>query len=299
MFFIKKFIHVLVNPLYSIITKSFESGIFPSQLKIAKIVPIYKGGDKNSPDNYRPISLLPNFSKVIEKIMCNRLTFYLESNNIICKEQYGFRKEHSTLHPIIQLLNQVSSANNKNEFSIAIFCDLRKAFDTVNHTILLKKLEKIGVKGIELCWFKNYLTDRKQFVSLNDVTSKLLSCYLGVPQGSILGPLLFLVYINDLPSSTCLKSSLFADDTMLMDSSPDLNLLVTKINAEFHKIINYFKINRLALHPEKTKFMLFTTKKGIKTPPIVFNFNELNCVNPSNDLIKPMDCVNDQQNPSI
>jgi hypothetical protein len=190
-------------------------------------------------------------------------------------------------------------ANNKNEFTIAIFCDLRKAFDTVNHEILLKKLFNIGVRGIELEWFKDYLSNRKQFVSINNVNSNLLSIILGVPQGSILGPLLFLIYINDLPSITNLKSSLFADDTMLLDSHIDLHTLVLNVNSEFQKVISYFNQNKLSLHPEKTKFVLFTNKKNVGTPPIVFNYNDINNPISNADLIYPMECINSLPSSSI
>jgi hypothetical protein len=294
MFFIKKFKNTIVNPLYYIIFKSFETGKFPSQLKIAKVVPIHKGGDKSLPDNYRPISLLPNFSKIIEKIMSNRLTSYLENNNLISSNQFGFRKGHSTLHPIVHLINQISLSNNSNHYSIAIFCDLKKAFDTVDHKILLKKLYKLGVKGLAYEWFKDYLFQRKQFVSLKNVNSNLLCILLGVPQGSILGPLLFLIYINDLPDCNLLKNFFFADDTMLMDSHCDLNTLVVNVNREFQKVISFFRSNRLALHPDKTKFMLFTTKKNFQRPNIVFNFNEINATYTNPDLIQPMTFVNEQ-----
>jgi len=299
MFFIKKFVSILVNPLYYIISKSFETGKFPNQLKIAKVVPIYKGGDKTSPDNYRPISLLPNFSKIFEKVMCNRLTFYLESNNLICNEQFGFRKGHSTLHPLVHFLNHVSVANNQSKYTIAIFCDLRKAFDTVNHKILINKMRKLGITGIELDWFVDYLTSRKQFVSLNNVNSNLLSILMGVPQGSILGPLLFLIYINDLPKNNLLKNSLFADDTTLLDSDSNLDNLVQKINVEFHKVINYFKLNKMALHPEKTKFILFSNRRWTPLPNVVFNFNPIDSPHENPNLISPMLCVNGLQNPSI
>jgi len=254
---IKQFVSALIEPLYHLIYKSFETGSLPEQLKIAKIVPIFKGGDKLLPDNYRPISLLPNFSKIFEKVMSNRLTSFLETNKLLCEQQFGFRKSHSTLHPLVHFLNKISEAKNKNKYTIAIFCDLRKAFDTVDHQILLKKLFNLGVRGVELEWFRNYLSNRKQFVFLNGKTSNLLSILIGVPQGSILGPLLFLIYINDLPSCNTLNNSLFADDTMLLESHEDFQLLVAKINSEFHKIVNYFQFNKLALHKDKTKFLVF------------------------------------------
>jgi hypothetical protein len=296
---IKKMAPPLVNPLYHIIYKVFLTGHFPEQLKIAKVIPIHKGGDPTAPDNYRPISLLPNFAKIIEKVLSNRLTHFLESNNLLCQEQFGFRKSHSTLHPLIHFLNNLSKAKTQNKFSIAIFCDLRKAFDTVNHDILIKKLFHLGIRGVELDLFKSYLSNRKQFVHINGTNSSLLSIILGVPQGSILGPLLFLIYKNDLPSCNNLINSLFADDTMLFDSHESLPLLVTKINSEFQKVITYFNQNKLSLHKEKTKFILFFKNGGPDMPNIVFNYNDISSdvVNP--DLIYPMHCINNLPVPTI
>ena len=299
MFTVKQFVSSLIEPLYHIIYKSFETGAIPEQLKIAKIIPIHKSGDRLLPDNYRPISLLRNFSNILEKVMSNRLTYFLESNNLLCQEQFGFRKSHSTLHPLVHFLNKISEAKNLNKHSIAIFCDLRKAFDTVDHKILLKKLYNLGVRGIELKWFENYLANRKQFVQLNGKTSTLLSILIGVPQGSILGPLLFLIYINDLPLCNRLNNSLFADDTMLLESHEDLPFLVSKINQEFHKIVNYFQFNKLALHKDKTKFLIFFKSNNTPTPDIFLNFNDLNEPIQNDNLKFKMCCVNDQNDAKI
>jgi len=150
------------------------------------------------------------------------------------------------------MMNYISTALNKKETAVAIFCDLRKAFDTVNHEILFKKMYKIGIRNKELDWFKSYLSNRKQFVSINGISSSLLEILLGVPQGSILGPILFLIYINDLPSSSLLRSLLFADDTALLARGSNINDLADFVNTEFHKVVQYFRKNKLALHPEKT-----------------------------------------------
>jgi hypothetical protein len=241
MFFLKKFKNYFVKPLRHIFNCSFLSAVVPSQFKVAKVIPLFKAGDKSLPDNYRPISLLSCFSKIFEKVVCLRLLNFLENNNILTPDQFGFRKSHSAVHPMVHMMNFVSSALNKKETAIAIFCDLRKAFDTVNHEILLKKMHRIGIHGNELEWFKNYLSNRKQFVSFNGKSSSLLEILLGVPQGSILGPILFLIYINDLPLSTLLKSLLFADDTALLASGSNIETLTEFVNNEFHKIVYYFR----------------------------------------------------------
>ena len=161
---LQKIVTAISVPLTHIFQGSLASGLVPNQLKIAKVIPVFKSGQKDSMDNYRPISLLSCFSKVIEKIVCNRLTLFLDSNNLITNAQYGFRKNHSTLHPLVHFANFVSSALDKKEHCVAIFCDLRKAFDTVNHAILLNKLKKMGIRGNELLWFQDYLSNRKQLV---------------------------------------------------------------------------------------------------------------------------------------
>jgi len=262
MFFLKRIVEGLVQPLKNIINLSFHTGRVPSQFKIAKIIPIYKSGDPRAPDNYRPIALLSNFSKIMERVMHARLSGYLEEHEIITSSQFGFRPNHSTIHPIVHLNTFVTQAFNDKKHVLAIFCDLRKAFDCVNHNILFKKLKKIGVRGIELEWFKSYFSERKQFVSLNGYDSALLEIVLGVPQGSILGPLLFLIYINDLPECTLLKILLFADDTTILAAGDNLEELYNTVNREFYKIACYFRRNLLSLHPKKTQYIVFSTSRG-------------------------------------
>ena len=164
MFFIKKVILSISGPLKHIFNLSFSSGAIPNQLKIAKVIPIFKSGDKTLADNYRPISLLSCFSKILEKIVYIRLSKFLERCDILTKFQFGFRANHSTVHPMTKLLNFVSKALNEKKHAVALFCDLRKAFDSCDHSILLSKLEKMGIRNNELLWFKNYLTNRMQFV---------------------------------------------------------------------------------------------------------------------------------------
>jgi hypothetical protein len=189
------------------------------------------------------------------------------------------------------LLNKISASLNSKMYSVIIFCDLKKAFDTCNHNILLKKLSLLGINGLELAWFKSYLTDRLQFVSIDNVDSLLLTIITGVPQGSILGPLLFLVYINDLPNCTSLLSQLFADDTALSASSADLPTLFSLVNNELHKLCTYFRTNMLSLHPDKTKFLLISPS-NLPVPQnlkIFINNNNQDENNPSR--IHELSCV--------
>jgi hypothetical protein len=289
--FIKKFALTLSTPLYYVLNKSFSTGSVPTQLKTAKIIPFYKSGDSSSMDNYRPIAMLDVFSKVMEKIICNRLCAHLDKNELINDFQFGFRSNHSTLHPMLHFMNKITNSLEKKEHVVAIFCDLRKAFDCCNHKILLNKLFKMGIKGRELLWFQNYLCGRKQYVTINNSYSEVSDITIGVPQGSILGPILFIIYINDLPSCSNFLSLLFADDTTLLLSHSDINVLIQIVNLEFRKVVNFFRSHKLALHPAKTKFMLFSNSPNVKSKnyEIVINFN--NDGEDDNTLIFPIERV--------
>ena len=288
MYLVKKLSFQLAKLLCHLINLSFSTGVVPTQLKIAKIIPIFKSGDPLCMDNYRPISLLSCFSKIFEKIACIRLSIFLENNKLLSDNQFGFRSNHSTVHPMLKFMNHVSNALNKKKHCIAIFCDLRKAFDTVDHEILFKKLERLGICGSTLKWFKSYLSERKQFVSIDGVLSDLLEILIGVPQGSILGPILFLIYVNDLPEWSNLLALLFADDTTLLASDDNIDDLILHVNSEFKKIVTFFRAHKLSLHPEKTQFILFTNSTIVKQKniPLVINMNNHTLDNPG--LIFPM-----------
>ena len=222
---------IISSPLRKLIDKSIEIGAYPSKLKHAKVVPIYKGEDKTDPSNYRPISLLSVFNRIFEKTMYRRLMAYLEINGILCDSQYGFREKHSTEHALIDILNQIQSHFEKGMLSRGVFIDLKKAFDAIDHCILLQKLYHYGIRGIINDWFHSYLTDRVQSTQIGSEVSTKLTTACGVPQGSVVGPLLFLLYVNDLCRlSDKLSFYLFADDTNLLYADRDINSLERVVN---------------------------------------------------------------------
>jgi len=221
--------------------------------------------------NYRPISLLCNFSKILEKLVHTKLTGFLEGRGLLSLSQFGFRTAHSTTHPATHLMNFISEAFNNKQHVAAIFCDLSKAFDTCDHNILLKILHEKGIRGTELNWFKSYLSNRSQYVSLGGECSDKLLIKLGVPQGSILGPLLFIIYLDSLPTVTNNPLFLFADDTVLLASDSDIGSLTSKINREFKKVCHFFREHKLSLNPSKTQYIIFTNSQTVhQTPTRVF-----------------------------
>ena len=251
----------ILVPLTHIFNLTFTTGIIPDKLKIAKVIPIFKSGEKELTSNYRPISLLPTISKVLERLMFDRLTDYCSKYKILIDEQYGFRKSRTTEQAIIDFQDHIIQNINNKLWSLGIFLDLSKAFDTLNHDILINKLEYYGIRGLGQSWFKNYLTGRKQLVSLGNTQSPMTNITHGVPQGSILGPLLFLIYINDIKNTSNIgKFILFADDTSIIYSDENLEKLYEKTNKDIQNINTWFEINKLSVNVKKTKAMLLNTK---------------------------------------
>jgi hypothetical protein len=266
-----KFCHSsLIDVFLHIFNLSFSQGVFPSDLKIAKVIPLFKGGDSSAFNNYRPISVLSVFSKLLERLFYNRLYNFLSQNNILYEYQFGFRKSFSTQLALSLLLDKISHALDNGEFVVGVFLDFSKAFDTVNHDILFDKLFHYGIRGIPLCWLKSYLKDRKQYVIYNGAVSPLQRISCGVPQGSVLGPLLFLLYINDLPH-ICNNAFMymFADDSNLFMTDNNLRRIENTLNNELSLLSEWLKSNKLSLNIKKTHFMLF--HPGRKKPP--FNLN--------------------------
>ncbi len=271
---IKKIIYEISVPLAHIFSLSINSGIFPKALKTARVVPIFKSSDPEIMDNYRPISLLNTLSKILEKAISYQLVNHLELNNLLYKHQYGFQKNKNTEHNLISVSNYIYDALSKGEYCIGLFLDLRKAFDVCSHDILLTKLKYLGIKGTPLKWFESYLNERMQFVEVNGARSGKKLIKISVMQGSILGPILFLCYINDLFKCTDLATFMFADNTSAFKSGKNLRTLSTQMNEEINKMAIWFRANRMAVNVMKTKYIVFHTRgKQVKPEDCILTFN--------------------------
>ena len=244
-----------MRPFSELINKSFSTGCILNIRKTAKVIPIFKAESRLLCNNYRPITLLSNISKIIEKIMHQRLNKFLEENNCFYNLQFGLHLNLSTNNALLSIIENIQTDLDNGDFAAGVFIDLKKAFDTVDHDILLKKLEYYGVRGLLKDWFQSYLKNRKQFVSVNNSTSNTKEITTGVPQGSVLGPLLFLLYyINDLHKSVKhSKTYHFADNTNIMQSNKSLDVLSNNLNKDLKSCLQWPKGNELSHNISKTK----------------------------------------------
>ena len=285
---IKIIIHEITPSLTLIINQCLTTGIFPDKLKIGKIVPVYKKGNHKLIDNYRPISLLPTISRIFETVIYSQLYEYIEHHHIMNDSQYGFRKAHSTVYTATELIDRLTYKLDNNKIPFNIYIDLSKAFDTLNHSILLSKLHYYGIRNTALTLLKSYFTNRKQYCDYKGTSSIMLLIHKGVPQGSLLGPLLFILYVNDfyLSSNKC-TFLMYADDTTLLstydtfhtNTDTDIATIQRNINEELLRVTTWLSRNKLLINTTKTKMTVFhTQQKHISYPDVIINNSHVEIV---------------------
>ena len=247
------------TPLSGLINACLEVGFFPDFLKVARITPVFKSGDPTQFGNYRPISVLSVISKIFERVIQGRLLGFLKEQGHILNSQYGFRRGHSTYMAILDMVENIRKAWEDGEHCLGIFIDFKKAFDTVDHSILLGKLYHLGIRGLPLELIRSYFSNRRQYVVFNGAESSQQEITVGVPQGSILGPLFFLLYINDLSRvSSFFRCILFADDTNIFASAKTKRELYDRVGVELGKLSDWFAHNKLTLNYSKTEYIDFS-----------------------------------------
>ena len=251
----------LAKPMTIVINKSIRESKVPSLHKKARIIPLYKKGAANECGNYRPVSLLSALSKILEKAVCSQLMDFLSTSSILCDNQYGFRPKNQTTHAVQHMMNIITEASTQDKVTIATYIDLSKAFDCLQYDKLFNKLHHIGFTESTLNWFKDYLTGRQQCVDLDGEVSPWLDVKLGVPQGSILGPILFLLYVNDINKcNEHAEYTKFADDTTILTTGSTIESATAKMNKSLERADLWFKRNKLNLNPSKTRYMIFNSK---------------------------------------
>ena len=263
---------IFAENLSKIINNAILQGVYPDGMKIAKVIALFKGGIKSNPNNYRPISLLSHFDKIFEKILCKRLVAFLEQKQILYCHQYGFRKLYSTAMALIEITDNIKRLLDERNNVIGIFVDFKKAFDTVDHEIMLRKLDCYGIRGHANMFFRSYLINRRQFTVANGVQSDIGFVKCGVPQGSVLGPLFFLLYINDIYRAVGRNAvRLFADDTSLLSCGLNLNDVIIQAKELFDKLYHWCVANKLSINSDKTNFVLF----HMKNKPVPNDFDSI------------------------
>ena len=283
--FLKDTAYVISKPLAHIINCSLKCGIFPPDLSIAKVAPIYKSGSKDSFDNYRPISVLPAISKIFEKCVYSQIMEHLDKNNLLSIHQFGFRKKRSTDLASVYFIDAIRKAMDQGKLTGAIYIDLSKAFDTIGHNVILEKLPRYGITGIPQQWICSYLFRRYQRVSYKQCLSTAEPMYCGVPQGSILGPLLFLIHFNDA-TNVLSKCSIvkYADDTVLFFSHKDINEIELVLNSDYNRFCYWLEQNELIVNTKKgkTEVMIFGTNQRLRRLDSISLNIERNYVNINN-----------------
>ena len=269
----KKNIEILAPVLSNVCNKSLQQGVFPEIHKKGVIIPIYKNKDKYEISNYRPICLLNAISKILEKLVANRIMAHLERNNLLSNSQYAYRKGMGTDLATTKFVSDVIHNFDRNQYSLSVFLDLTKAFDCVNHRILATKLKYFGINNLAYKWLVDYLHNRKQYVKYNGVVSKDSNINIGVPRGSILGPILFLIYIDDLNRAGHAGDLiLFADDGNYYESSEDYFRLINSVDHNLSLITQWFLANQLSINIIKSEAMLFSRKLiYFPLPPVTLN----------------------------
>ena len=259
---LKKICPGIVKALEIVFNKSIQEGEFPSNMKLAIVKPLFKGKSRTEIINYRPVSLLPVLSKILEKIVNVRIVKFLQRHKVFYEGQYGFRHGRSTTDTIIDFTGNILENFNKGHYTIALFLDMSKAFDSISHDTLLKKLEFYGIRGNVLSWFRSYLLNRSLKVRYREVLSTCHEMTYGTPQGSVLGPLLYIILANDLAKClTFCGCVTFADDTTIFASGNNLRFLYKKVNADLKQLSNWFDSNSLTLNLDKSKYILFRPKR--------------------------------------
>ena len=261
--FLKDGAEFLVEPVSHIINLSLTSEVFPSSFKKARVKPLYKKGSRLDVGNYRPVSILPVLSKILERAVNDQLNEYLTKKGLLYDFQSGFRKGFSTETCLMNLCDYVKMETSKGNFTGMVLIDLQKAFDCVDHQILLDKLSVMGVMSVD--WFRSYLNDRQQCTQVDGVDSDFLQVTCGVPQGSILGPTLFLCFINDMSDALKCRLSLYADDSALVFSGPDPTKVADFLSSELSICRKWLIDNRLSLHLGKTECIVFGPKRRLNT----------------------------------
>ena len=251
--------------------ESFRQGEFPLKWKIARVSPLFKGGIPTNCNNYRPVSVLPCLAKVLERFANQQFQDFAVENKLINEKQFAYQKRSSCNIALIRLAHEWKWSIDIKHIAVAAFLDLRKAFDVINHNLLLKKLESAGVSGSAFHWFKSYLDNRRQYVTCNSTESKSLALRHGVPQGSVLGPTLFWAHYNDVTSAVKHSScTLFADDTEIHYSNGDINKASNYVNGDLDNISSWLSSNQMVVHPGKSEVMKIGTQRSLK------NSNDLN-----------------------